>query len=52
MRHMERTHGISITWLYEMFKRDYLLLVYEVTARMAADIHTKGFDDANSWKHC
>ena len=51
MRHMERTHGISITWLYEMFKRDYLLLVYEVTARMAADIHTKGFDDANSWKH-
>ena len=51
MRHMERTHGISITWLYEMFKPDYLLLVYEVTARMAADIHTKGFDDANSWKH-
>ena len=51
MRHMERTHGISITWLHDMFKRSYVILVYEVTARMAADIHTKGFDDAIAWKH-
>ena len=34
-----------------MFQRAYVILVYEVTARMEADIHTKGFDDANSWKH-
>eukprot|EP00439_Symbiodinium_sp_Y106_P084767 s1599_g26.t1 len=37
MRHLERTHGIS-----------YVSLAYEVTAKMAADIHTKSFKDSVS----
>ena len=43
MRHLERTHGIAITSLHEHFTRDNDVLMYEVTSKMAADIHTKGF---------
>jgi len=50
MRHMERTHGISIASLHEHFQRDHFLLIYEITAKMAADIHTKGFKNPLAWK--
>ena len=43
MRHLERTHGIAITSLHELFTRENYVLMYEVTSKMAADIHTKGF---------
>ena len=43
MRHLERTHGIAITSLHEHFTRENYVLMYEVTSKMAADIHTKGF---------
>ena len=50
MRHMERTHGISIASLHEHFQRDHFVLIYEITAKMAADIHTKGFKNPLAWK--
>ena len=40
-RHLERSHGVCISWMHEMFTRDYMHLAYEVTDRMAADIYTK-----------
>ena len=43
MRHLERTHGISITSLHENFSKEHFVLMYEIMAKMAADIHTKGF---------
>ena len=43
MRHLERTHGISITSMHEHFKKSNYVLMYEVTSKMAADIRTKGF---------
>ena len=45
MRHLERSHGVSISWMHEMFTRDYMYLAYEVTDRMAADIYTKAFSE-------
>ena len=51
MRHLERSHGVSISWMHEMFTRDYMHLAYEVTDRMAADIYTKAFNDGRKWKH-
>ena len=51
MRHLERSHGVSISWTHEMFTRDYMYLAYEVTDRMAADIYTKAFNDGRKWKH-
>ena len=51
MRHLERSHGVCISWMHEMFTRDYMYLAYEVTDRMAADIYTKAFNDGRKWKH-
>ena len=50
MRHLERTHGIAITSLHKHFTRENYVLMYEVTSKMAADIHTKGFKNPLSWK--
>lgn len=49
MRHLERTHGIPIASLHEHFQRNHYILVYEVSSKMAADIHTKGFKNPMSW---
>lgn len=50
MRHLERTHGISIQWTHEIFQHDLIFLAYEITAKMCADIHTKAFKDYMTWK--
>ena len=50
MRHLERTHGISIQWMHEIFQNDLIYLVYEVTSKMCADIHTKAFKDHMTWR--
>ena len=50
MRHLERTHGISITSLHEHFGKKHFVLMYEITAKTAADIHTKGFRNPLAWK--
>ena len=51
MRHLERSHGVCVSWMHEMFTRDYMYLAYEVTDRMAADIYTKAFNNGRKWKH-
>ena len=48
MRHLERSHGVAVTWMHDMFERDYMYLAYEVTDRMAADIYTKAFSDSEN----
>ena len=50
MRYLEGTHGVSVAWLHEIFQADHIPLVYEITGKMAADIYTKGYDDARKWK--
>ena len=45
MRYLHRTHRVSVGWLHEAFRDDHLDLVYEMTARMCADIYTKAFTD-------
>ena len=44
MRYLHRTHRVSVAWLHEVFKGDHLRLMYEISARMAADIFTKGLE--------
>ena len=41
MRQTERSHGISITWTHETFLLSYIIMIYEITSKMATDIHTK-----------
>eukprot|EP00972_Heterocapsa_arctica_P017128 2532510-Heterocapsa_arctica.AAC.1 len=49
MRYLLRTHGVSVTWLRETSKNDFLDLEYELSSRMCADIYTKAFTDACKW---
>ena len=34
MRHLERSHGVAVTWMHDMFERDYMYLAYKVTDRI------------------
>ena len=45
MRYLHRTHRVSVAWIHECFERKDMQLVYELTAKMCADIYTKAFTD-------
>jgi hypothetical protein len=45
MRHLGRTHGVSVAWLHERFQSDGAHLQYVDTAQQAADIYTKMFNN-------
>ena len=49
MRYLSRTHRVSVAWLHETFSQQEIELVYEVSAKMCADIYTKAFTDASKW---
>ena len=52
MRHLGRTHGISIAWLHEILTlHGNIKLVYEQSHLMTADIYTKAFSDPARWEH-
>ena len=48
MRHLERSHGVAVTWMHDMFDRGYMYFAYEVTDRTAADIYIKAFSDSRN----
>jgi len=49
MRHLQRTHRVSVAWLHETFQSEFLSLRYSLTSRMCADIFTKAFTDVRQW---
>ena len=52
LRHLKRTHSISVAWLVEQFKNDpQLKLCYCDTADMCADIFTKAVPAEIMWGH-
>ena len=50
MRYLARTHRVSVAWLRETFSQQDIDLVYELSAKMCADIYTKAFTDAIKWQ--
>ncbi len=50
MRYLHRTHRVSVSWLHEVFKGDQTVLMYEDSAKMAADIYTQEFVDKHTWE--
>ena len=51
LRHLDRTHRVSLAWLHETFQHQHLTLKYINSEKEAADIFTKPFTDADKWKH-
>ena len=49
MRHLLRSHGVAVAWLKEQFDSGNYELRYVPSAHQAADIYTKGFDNAEKW---
>jgi hypothetical protein len=49
LRHMNRTHGINLCWLAEVFKNRQVELRYCKSTEMAADIFTKAFTNPAKW---
>ena len=53
MQHLNRVHGVGIAFLHERIvldeTKDPVILKYEESCRMAADIHTKAFVDSDKW---
>ena len=49
MRHLGRTHRVSVAWMHETFSPLAVQLLYEKTHRKCADIYTKSFADATKW---
>ena len=51
MRHLGRTHRISVAWLHERFKEPQCQLHYCPTLSQCADIYTKAFENKDKWTH-
>ena len=49
MRHLGRTHRVSVSWLYERFQDRWADLRYIFSAKQAADIFTKAFVNPEKW---
>ena len=49
MRHLLRTHGVSVAWLKEQFDTGNYDLRYVPSSLQAADIYAKDFDNADKW---
>ena len=50
MRYATRTLRLPIAWLHERFNAGDIHLKYELSSRMAADVYTKAFADADKWR--
>ncbi len=49
MRHLGRTHRVSVAFMHECFTQPGIDLVYEMTHRQCADIYTKAFTEPAKW---
>ena len=49
LRHLSRTHHVSIAWLAEQVQSGELTVEYVVTALQAADVFTKAFTNSEKW---
>ena len=49
MRHLGRTHRVSVAWLHERFAELGIDLRFEMTHRQAGDIYTKAFHELKKW---
>ena len=49
MRHLPRTHRVSVGWLHERYMSGQFIFAHESGERMPPDIFTKMFADKEKW---
>ena len=49
LRRISRVHGVSISWLHDLFKQEGIGIKYQFTGGQKADIFTKVFKDRTVW---
>ena len=49
LRHLDRTHRVSLAWLHDVFSKLPIELQYIASEKEAADIFTKAFVDKYKW---
>jgi hypothetical protein len=49
MRHLGRTHGVSVAWLHERMQDGDVGMSYCDTSDQSADVYTKTFGDPQKW---
>ena len=50
MRHLSRTHRVSVAWLHEQYQRENFVVSYVRSCDMAADIFTKSIPNPEAWR--
>ena len=50
MRHLARTHRISVGWVHEQYQSGNFVFAHEAGDRMPPDIFTKFFSNGAKWK--
>ena len=50
MRHLARTHRVSVAWMHEQYKSKNFTFAHESGEKMPPDIFTKMFADKDKWK--
>ena len=51
MRHLTRTHRISVAWLHEQYHREHFDFKYVSTECIAADVFPKSIPAPHTWKN-
>ena len=49
LRHVQRTHGVSVAWLCDTYRRALYVIDDVHTKRQCADIFTKHFVNKDTW---
>ena len=52
LRHLPRTHGIALDWMFERLQIDHFIkMQYVKTTHQLGDIFTKGRFTVGQWRH-
>ena len=49
MRHLARTHRVSVSWIHEQYMSGQIIFAHESGERMPPDIFTKMFSEKSKW---
>ena len=49
MRHIQRTQGVNVAWLHDLFTKGLFTMMYTSSESQCADLFTKAFKEGHRW---